>query len=52
LLIKALRIYIRKNSDNTSVENTKGVERKSKAGVIGVAVFNIILVTVIYIDIV
>ncbi len=44
LLIKALKIYIRKNNDNNSVESIKGANRKSKAGVIGIAVFNIIFV--------
>lgn len=44
LLIKALKIYIRKNNDNNPVEPIKEAKRKSKAGVIGIAVFNIIFV--------
>lgn len=44
LLIKALKIYIRKNN---SIETINGTEKKSKAGVIGIAVFNIILVVLI-----
>ena len=44
LLIKALRIYIKKNNNLNSVETTKGVDRKFKTRAIGIAVFNVILV--------
>ena len=44
LVIKALKIYIRKNNDYNSAELTKSTKRKSKAGVIGIIVFNFIFV--------
>lgn len=44
LLIKALKIYIIKNIDNNSVEPTKGVNRKTKVGAIGIVIINIIIV--------
>ncbi len=44
LLMKALKIYIRKNSDYNSAEPIKAAKRKSKAGVICIVVFNFIFV--------
>ncbi len=44
LIIKALKIYIRKNNDNNSVVPTKGSNRKTKVRAIGIVVFNFIFV--------